>query len=106
MVIEISETTMKRLTNYADVMKRHYRDAEKRQWTTMTLEAMQRCERVKQRAQHISATVAYSQYLYLVQKGLTPTRSIYGEPLLSRALIELMNELDIPVRMTAEGSCH
>lgn len=106
MPIKITETAMKRLTNYANVMEKRYRDAEKRQWLTLTLEAMQHCERVKLRAQRVSATVAYSQYLYRVQHGMTATRDIYGEPLLSRSLVELMRELDMPVGMTAEGVCH
>lgn len=102
MVIEISETILRRLDNYAAAAHNRYREAEKRQWMTLTLDTIRSCEEAKARAQRAAATAAYSRYLYQVQRGLSETRSIYGEPLLSRALVEQMHELGIPVRLAEE----
>ena len=38
MVVEITETTLKRLVNYEAVVRKEHQEAEQRQWRVMTLE--------------------------------------------------------------------
>lgn len=99
MVVEITETTLKRLINYAAVVEQEHREAARHQWRVMTLEVLQAAERAAARARHIQAVVAYAGYLFRLQWGLEQPRSIYGEPLLSQGLRDLMQELDIESRL-------
>lgn len=98
MKISITDTILKRLVNYENVMRRKLQTAEKRQWTDMTLENMQEFEKVREQARSIFALAGYCLYLYKVQKGLREAASVYGEPLLHNALVELLNELNVPVQ--------
>lgn len=99
MFIEISDTTLKRLVNYEEVTRKNYEVADKRQWIDMRLEVMRECEQLCERFRHIAQVAGYSLYLFKVQNGLAPIRSIYAEPAISNGLIKLMNELNIPIRM-------
>lgn len=99
MFIEISNTTLTRLVNYEEVTRKKYEEAHNRQWRDMRLEVMRECERLCERFRHIAQVAAYSLYLYKVQNGLSPVRSIYAEPAISNGLVALMKELNIPVRM-------
>jgi hypothetical protein len=98
MKISITDTILKRLVNYENVMRRKLDSAEKRQWTDMTLENMQEFEKVREQARSIFALAGYGLYLYKVQKGLREATSVYGEPLLHNALVDLLNELNVPVQ--------
>lgn len=99
MVIEISSTTLSRLVNYEEVIRKRYEEAYRRQWCVMTLEVMRECERLCERCRHITQVAAYSLYLFKLQNRLTTPRQIYAEPAISNGLVDLMNELDIPVNM-------
>ena len=103
MIVEISNTTLTRLVNYEAVTRRNYQDAHNRQWRVMTLDVMQECERMCERMRHVTQVAAYSLYLYKLQNGLSPRRSIYAEPAISRGLVNLMEELNIPVRMIPDS---
>ncbi|EAT16467.1 hypothetical protein [Desulfuromonas acetoxidans] len=103
MIIEISNTTLTRLVNYETVTRKSYQEAQNRQWRIMTLDVMQECERLCQRMRHVTQVAAYSLYLYKLQNGLSPRRSIYAEPAISQGLVGLMEELNIPVRMIPDN---
>lgn len=98
MVMEITELTLKRLTNYNAAVHTRSAQAQKHQWQQMSLEVMQKAERERQNARAVGAIVAYSLYLYELQNGLREPRAIYGEPALAQALARLLQELDIPIR--------
>jgi len=102
MVVEITETTLKRLDNYASVLLKEQREAERFQWRVMTCEVMQAAEKARTRAREVSAIVAYARYLQRIQSGLDHPRYIYGEPQLSQALGALMTELSIERNMVAD----
>jgi len=102
MVVEITETTLKRLVNYEAVVRKEQMEAERRQWQVMTLEVMQAAEKAGARARHLRAIVAYADYLHRLQCGEDQTRYIYGEPMLSKGLVELLRELAIELRMVPE----
>lgn len=102
MVIEITETTLKRLANYEAIVLKDHLEAEKLQWRVMVLEVMQAAEKARSRASQVSAAVGYARYLHRLQNGQDHTRYIYGEPLLSRSLLDLMMELSIERRMVPE----
>ncbi len=100
-MIEITDITLQRLGNYEAVVQRRCQEVEKRQWRVMTLEVMQEAEQVQAQTRSVAATVAYARYLHELQNGRRQQRPIYGEPLLSRALAELMQELQIVPRPAA-----
>lgn len=97
-MIEITDTTLKRLGNYEAVVLRRCQEVEKRQWRVMSLEVMQEAETARAEARSVAAAVAYARYLHGIQSGRRPQRSIYGEPLLSSSLAGLMQELQIEPR--------
>lgn len=99
MVIEITEMTLKRLTNYESIVLKDHLEVEKLQWRVMILKVMQAAEKAKSRASQVSTAVTYARYLYRLQTGQDHTRYIYGEPLLSQSLVDLMKELSIEQRM-------
>jgi len=103
MVIEITETTLKRLKNYEAVLLKERLEADKLQWRVMTCEVMQAAERARIRVREVSAVVAYARYLSRIQSGRDEPRSIYGEPLLSQALADLMQELTIERKLVTDG---
>jgi len=103
MVIEITETTLKRLKNYEAVLLKERLETDRLQWRVMTCEVMQSAERARTRAHEVSAVVAYACYLSRIQSGRDEPRSIYGEPLLSQALADLMHELSIERKLVADG---
>lgn len=103
MVIEITETTLKRLKNYEAVLLKEFQEADKLQWRVMTCEVMQAAEQTKARSRGVSAVVAYARYLYRIQSGRDEPRCIYGEPLLSQALADLMHELSIERKLLTGG---
>ena len=103
MVIEITDLTLKRLNNYEAVLSKESLEADKLQWRVMTREVMQAAELARTRAREISALVAYARYLNRIQSGRNYPRSIYGEPLLSQALADLLEKLSIERTMVAEG---
>jgi hypothetical protein len=102
MIVEISNTTLTRLVNYEAVTRKNYQEAQKLQWRVMTLDVMRECEKMCDRMRHVAQIAGYSLYLYKLQNGLSPRRSIYAEPAISRGLVELLEELNIPVRMVPE----
>ena len=99
MIIEITQTTLKRLGNYRDVVQKNQVDAQRQQWRIMTLEVMQAAGKAKVRASHVGAACAYADYLHRLQTGQVDSRNIHGEPLLSLALSALLKELSIEQRM-------
>lgn len=103
MIVEISNTTLTRLVNYEAVTRKNYQEAHNRQWREMTLDVMRECERMCQRMRHVTQIAGYCLYLYKLQNGLSPRRSIYAEPAISRGLVDLMEELNIPVRMIPDA---
>lgn len=103
MVVEITEVTLKRLTNYESIVLKDHLEAEKLQWRVMILEVMQAAEKARSRASRVSAAVTYARYLHRLQTGKDHTRYIYGEPMLSRSLRDLMTELSIERRMVPEA---
>jgi len=103
MVIEITDLTLKRLDNYETVLSRAYQEADRLQWRVMTREVMQAAEQAGSRAREVSAVVAYARYLNRLQSGRDYPRSIYGEPLLSQALADLLETLSIERNMVAEA---
>jgi len=104
MVIEITKTTLKRLINYEVMTQKESDAAIKLQWRVMTLEIMQAAETAQIRARQVSSIVAYARYLHRVQRGQDNTRYIYGEPLLSKALAKVLDELLIETRLVPELS--
>lgn len=102
MVIEITETTLKRLINYQAVVQRNHQEADRQQWRVMTLEVMQEAEKARHRASQVGAIVGYARYLHRLQSGQDHSRSIYGEPLLSQALDQLLWELSVDRQMVEE----
>ena len=102
MIIEITETTLKRLGNYQTVVQRENLEADSQQWRVMTLDVLQAAEKAKVRAGRVNAAVSYARYLHRLQTGQDHSRSIYAEPLLSQALAALLNELSIEQKMVAE----
>ena len=102
MVIEITKTALKQLSNYQSVVQKEHQAAEKLQWQDMTLAVLQAAEATRARARHVSAVVAYARYLHRIQNGQERTRDIYGEPLLSKALAEEMAGLLIKSKPVAE----
>ena len=80
MIIEITQTTLKRLGNYRDVVHKNHMAAQRLQWQVMTLEVMQATGKVRARASHVGAAWAYAGYLHRLQTGQGGSREIYGEP--------------------------
>jgi hypothetical protein len=99
MIIEITQTTLKRLDNYRAVVEQDRTEADRRQWRVMTHEVMQAAQKAAARADRIGAAFAYAVYLHRLQTGQGYRRDIYGEPLLSQALAALLNELSIEPRL-------
>lgn len=104
MVIEITKTTLRRLINYETMTQKESDDAVKLQWRVMTLEVMQAAETAQVRARQVSSVVAYARYLHRIQCGQDNTRYIYGEPLLSKALAKVLDELLIEPKLVPELS--
>ena len=104
MIIEITQTTLKRLGNYRDVVQKKFMEADRRQWRVMTLEVMQDAEIAKDRASQVGAVCAYADYLHRLQTGQRSSLNIYGESQLCQGLSELLNELSIDLRMVSEGN--
>ena len=100
MAIVITDTVLKRLVNFNNVVQQECRMAHKRQWLQMTLDNMQAYQQAQEKARALSAIAGYGLYLYKVQKGLRQKQPIYGEPLLHNALLEMMKELRVPVSLT------
>jgi len=101
MHVEITDTTLKRLSNYDSVVQKQCRDAEQLQWRVMTHEVMQAAKEAEARSRQIGSIVAYARYLHRIQRGQDSLRAIYGEPLLSQALVGLLTELSIEKKMVA-----
>lgn len=97
MTILITDSVLKRLVNFNNVIQRQCKMAAKRQWLCMTLDNMQAYQQAQEQAKTHAALAGYGLYLYKVQKGLGGKRPIYGEPLLHNALLSKLKELRIPV---------
>jgi hypothetical protein len=97
MTILITDSVLKRLVNFNNVIQQQCKMAAKRQWLCMTLENMQAYQQAQEEAKTHAALAGYGLYLYKLQKGLGEKRPIYGEPLLHNALLCKMRELQIPV---------
>ncbi|BBO76188.1 hypothetical protein DSCW_36050 [Desulfosarcina widdelii] len=108
-IIKITQTTMKRLLNYKRVVDKEAKADSKLQWVNMTLENMRLSEASRRKAERIGAIVAYSGIIFKIQNKMIPYRSLDGDYLLYNMLIELMNELKIPIEvieidsLTVEG---
>jgi hypothetical protein len=98
-IIEINPTTLKRLQNYQAVVENERKNAHKNQWMELTLERMQEYQVAHKKADHVNAVVGYASFLFRVQNGMSPPRALYGEQILRNALVELMAELHISIRM-------
>jgi hypothetical protein len=98
-LIEITPLTLKRLLNYQRIVDNETQRAEKIQWIEMTLERMQAFQASRMKSDHVGAVVAYAGFLFQVETGAMAYRYIYGEPFLSNALVEVLGELRIPVRL-------
>jgi hypothetical protein len=97
--IEINTTILKRLQNYQQVVENERKKAYKNQWMEMTLVRMEEYQDVQKKSDHANAVVGYASFLFRVQNGMTLPRSLYGEQILRNALVSLMKELHIPIRM-------
>ncbi|MEZ4600083.1 MAG: hypothetical protein R2940_09900 [Syntrophotaleaceae bacterium] len=97
--IEISTTTLKRLQNYQQVVENERRKAHKHQWMEMTLVRMEEYQQVQKKSDHANAVVGYASFIFRIQNGLTPPRTLYGEQILRNALVSLLEELEIPIKM-------
>ena len=100
MAIVITDTILKRLVNFNNVVQLECQMANKRQWQRMTLDNMQAAQQSREKASTCAAIAGYCLYLYKVQHGLRENCRVYGEPLLHNALLEKMKELRIPVSQT------
>jgi hypothetical protein len=98
-LIEVTPLTLKRLQNYQRVVDNETQRAEKLQWIEMTLDRMRECQDARQKSDHIGAVAAYAGFLYRVETGATAYRPLYGEPFLMNALVEVLGELRVPVRL-------
>jgi hypothetical protein len=99
--VAITPVTMKRLLNYQRVIEKEADAANIRQWRKMTTENMQMSTAARQAAERLGAVVAYAGFLFRVQNNLISYRVLPGEFHLHNELVELMNELSIPVAMVA-----
>ncbi|OEU56413.1 MAG: hypothetical protein BA871_07840 [Desulfuromonadales bacterium C00003096] len=97
MTILITDSVLKRLVNFNNVIQQKCKMAAKHQWRCMTLENMQAYQQAQEEAKTHAALAGYGLYLYKVQKGLGKKRPFYGEPLLHNALLCKMQKLRIPV---------
>ena len=95
-MIELSQLTMKRLINYQRVVENQARSADRRQWTKMKLDNMNRSEAARKRAARMGAIVAYSGCLFRIQNKMPPYRQFREDVQLHNGLVELMDELNIP----------
>ena len=98
-MIDIRQTTMKRLLNYQRVIEKKARDANRLQWTKMTLDNMRFAEAAIQKAGHIGAIVDYSGSLFRIQNRIPPFRLFHDDYHLHNGLVKLMNELGIPINL-------
>jgi hypothetical protein len=100
-IIGITALTLKRLQNYQKVVDRELKNANKLQWTEMALDQRQEYEAACKKADRIDAAVGYAGFLFRVQNGLAPARIFYSEreQVLRNDLVDLLNELLIPVVM-------
>jgi len=100
-IIEITPLTLKRLLNYQRVVDNETQRAEKVQWIEMTLDRMQEYQAARQKSDHVGAVAAYAGFLFRVETGAMAYRTLYGEPFLMNALVEVLGELKIPVRLVS-----
>ncbi len=98
-IIEISPIMLKRLQNYQQVVENERKAAHQSQWMEMTLDKMENYQVIHKKSDHINAVVGYASFLFRVQNGMSPPRTLYGELYLRNALVELMEELSIPIKM-------
>jgi hypothetical protein len=94
----ISQITMRRLLNYQRVVENEARAAARLQWKKMTLDSMRRAEAASQKSVHIRAIVAYAASLFRIQNNMPSYRPFHEDYLLHNGLVELMNELRIPIK--------
>lgn len=99
--IAITTVTMKRLLNYQRVAEREANAAARLQWRQMTPENMQRFETARKRSERLSAIVVYAGFLFRVQNRLVAYTAFPDEYLLHNELVNLLNELRIPLKMIA-----
>ena len=92
---------MKRLINYQRVVDREADAANARQWRKMITENMRLYEAARKNAERLGAVVAYAGFLYRVQNNLASYRTLPSEHRLHNELLDLLNELRIPVAMAA-----
>jgi hypothetical protein len=108
-IVEITPLTLKRLLNYQRVVDNETQRAEKIQWIEMTLDRMQEYQAARHKSDHVGAVVAYAGFLFRVETGAMAYRALYGEPFLSNALVEVLGELNITVKLVGlpvgEPSC-
>jgi hypothetical protein len=100
-IIEITPLTLKRLLNYQRVVDNETQRAEKIQWIEMTLNKMQEYQVARQKSDHVGAVAAYAGFLFQVETGRLAYRTLYGEPFLTNALVEVLGELKIPVNLVS-----
>lgn len=98
-LIEITPLTLKRLLNYQRVAENETQRAEKFQWIEMTLDRMREYQTARQKSDHLGAVAAYAGFLFRVETGTMDYRTLYGEPFLANALVAVLGELNIPVRL-------
>lgn len=98
-LIAITPLTLKRLLNYQRVVDNEAHRAEKAQWIEITLERMEEYQAARQRLDHVAAVAEYAGYLFRVESGEMAYRTFYGEPFLINALVEILDELRIPVKL-------
>ena len=98
-IIEITPLTLKRLLNYQRVVDNEARRAQKLQWIELTQDRMQEYQAARRKLDHVGAVAEYAGYLFRVQNGEMAHRTFYGEPFLVTALVEILDELRIPVKL-------
>lgn len=97
--IAITLVALRRLLNYQRVCQNRMKAANKRQWIDMTRGNMLQSEAEKQKSERTCAVAAYAGFLYRVQNQMMPYRALPNEYLLHNALVQLMEELKIPIHM-------
>lgn len=97
--IAMPPVTLRRLLNYQRVTENKAKAAYQQQWIDMAPANMLRCEVAKQQLESIGAIVAYAGFLFRVQNKMMSYTVLPNEYLLHNALVELMGELRISIKM-------
>ncbi len=96
-MLKITDTTLKRVINYDQVLARQLEDANRRQWRVMTLEVMKDYEALRERTREVSSALAYASYLHRVQNESAVPGADFFNPLFHNRLVALLQNLGVPL---------